>query len=315
MGEPVAPLHPGGRGVKVLVTGGSGFIGSHVCDRLLELDITPVVYDRHLKAKADRPDGVEVILGDTRDAAAVTDAVAHVDGVIHLAGVLGTQETIANPRPAAEVNVLGGLNVFEAVAQYDLPAVYIAVGNHWMGNTYSISKSCAERFAFMFNGERGTRIAVVRALNAYGPRQVPAAPFGPSKVRKIMPAFICRALRGEPIEIYGDGEQIMDVIHVRDVARVLVAALLEPHGNYSSAFEAGTGRRTTVNDIADAVLAAVGDDVTEVRHLPMRPGEPDRSVVVGDPETLRPLGVDPAELTTLEAGVRETVTWYRGKPA
>jgi UDP-glucose 4-epimerase len=109
------------------------------------------------------------VLGDIRDATSVTEAVSHADGVIHLAGVLGTQETIDNPRPAAETNILGGLNVLEAIAQYGVPAVNIAVGNHWMNNTYSITKSTVARFADMYNRYRGTRVSVVRALNAYGP--------------------------------------------------------------------------------------------------------------------------------------------------
>jgi UDP-glucose 4-epimerase len=126
----------------------------------------------------------------------MAELAAHVDGIIHLAACLGTQETIQNPRPAAETNVQGGLNFLEAIAQYDIPGVYIGVGNHWMNNTYSISKTTVERFAAMFNKERGTRCNIVRLVNAYGPYQSVAPPFGPAKVRKITPAFVCRALTG-----------------------------------------------------------------------------------------------------------------------
>ena len=290
--------------MKVLVTGGSGFIGRHVCTELLERGHTPVIFDRHIRA---RREGCEQILGNTRDAESVTEAVAHVDGVIHLAGVLGTAETIDNPRPAAETNVLGGLNVFEAVAQYGLPAVNIAVGNHWFNNTYSITKNAAERFALMFNAERGTQIAVVRALNAYGPHQVPCAPYGASKVRKIMPSFICRALTGSPIEVYGDGQQIMDMVHVRDVARTLVNALVVPHGIYDRVMDCGTGRRTTVNKIAGLVAAETGAEVT---HLPMRAGEKPGETVVADVTSL-PLQVAGYTFTGLEDGIVETVDWYR----
>lgn len=296
--------------MKVLVTGGNGFIGSHVVKTLLEQGHEPVVFDRHIR-KA--PPGCELILGDVRDATAVTEAVAHVEGVIHLAAVLGTQETINNPRPAAETNVLGALNVFEAVAEYELPAAYAAVGNYWMENTYSISKTCAERFARMFNQERGTRIAVVRALNAYGPGQSVAAPFGPSKVRKIGPAFICRALAGQPIEIYGDGTQVMDMIHVRDVADVFVRALeVGPHPE-GIPYEAGTGRPTTVLEIAEIIARDVEakiNDQVKIEHLPMRPGEPEHSIVLGDPETLRPLYQGFPVLRTLEDSIPEVVDFY-----
>lgn len=296
------------RGQRVLVTGGNGFLGRYVVKALQWRGIIPVVYDRHIAAQ---PDGCEFILGDIRDATQVTEAVAHVDGVVHLAGVLGTQETVGNPRPAAETNVLGGLNVFEAVAQYDVPCSYAAVGNHWMDNTYSITKTTTERFAKMFNNERGTSIAIVRALNAYGPGQSVAQPFGYSKVRKIMPSFVCRALAGWDIEVYGDGEQVMDMVLARDVADVFVQALLVGPAPDGRVYEAGTGRHTTVREIAECVIRTVGNDAVRIKHLPMRAGEPQHSVVVGDPSTLEPLYSYTPHFTQLEVGVLETVAYYR----
>lgn len=293
----------------VLVTGGNGFIGRWLVEDLLYNGYAVSVLDTRWREPVE---GSTLVLGDIRDATAVTEAAAHADGIIHLAGVLGTQETISNPRPAAETNILGGLNVLEAAAQYDLPMVNIAVGNFWMNNTYSISKNTVERFADMMNRFRKTHITVVRALNAYGPRQSAAAPFGPSKVRKIMPSFICRALTDLPIEIYGDGEQIMDMIYVQDVARILRAALefTEKYGAMPTPLEAGTGRRTTVNKIAEVVRDATGADVA-IEHLPMRAGEDERSVVLGNPETLRPIGLDWTFLTPLESGVKETVDYFK----
>ncbi len=301
---------------NVLVTGGNGFIGRYVVEELLARGYEVSVLDTRYREPAP---GSKLVLGDTRDAVAVTEAVAHAEGVIHLAGVLGTQETIQNPRPAAETNILGGLNVLEACAQYDVPLVNIAVGNYWMNNTYSITKNTVERFVDMFNRERGSRMASVRALNAFGPRQIAAAPYGPSKVRKIMPAFVCRALAGTPIEVYGDGEQVMDMIYVADVARVLVQTLevVDRDGAILTTIEAGTGRPTTVNDIADAVRLSVatykGDVPVPLVHLPMRPGEPERSVVLGDPTTLQRVGVNPETLVTLEDGVARTVRYFAEK--
>jgi UDP-glucose 4-epimerase len=297
----------------VLVTGGNGFIGRYVVEELLSRGLVPIVLDTRDRETVE---GAELILGDIRDATSVTEAVAHVDGVIHLAGVLGTQETISNPRPAAETNILGGLNVLEACAQYDVPLVNIAVGNFWMNNTYSITKNTIERFLDMYVRFRGASMTVVRGLNAYGPRQAAPAPWGSSKVRTIMPSFICRALDGRPIEIYGDGEQIMDMIWVGDIADILVAALQETQGCGSmGTIEAGTGRRTTVNDIATIVAievtALTGKDV-EIVHLPMRPGEDERSVVLGDPATLLPLGMRPDDLLLLEDGAKRTVAWFHG---
>ena len=194
----------------VLVTGGAGFIGGYVVEELLGRGYIVHILD----SRGRTVPGAITTLGDIRDTAAVGHAVWHADGVIHLAGVLGTAEMIAAPRPAIEVNVFGALNVFEAAATHGSPVVNIATGNHWMDNTYSISKDTADRFARMFVAFRGGRITTVRAFDAYGPRQVPAAPFGPSRVRKIIPSFICRSLTGLPIEVYGDGEQVIDLIYV-----------------------------------------------------------------------------------------------------
>lgn len=303
----------------VLVTGGNGFIGRYVTDELLTRGYKVTILDTRWREPVE---GASLVLGDIRDATSVTEAVAHADGVIHLAGVLGTQETITNPRPAVETNVMGGLNVLEACAQYHLPLVNIAVGNYWMNNTYSITKNTVERFAEMFNRYRDTHITVVRALNAYGPHQAAAAPFGPSKVRKVMPSFICRALSGQPIEIYGDGDQIMDMIYVADLAGILVSALQATAASDEEVsitdlrppLEAGTGRKTTVNQIAAMVASevlAVTGQKTDIDHIPMRPGEDERAVVLGDPTTLAPLDISSNNLVPLERGITKTVAYFR----
>ena len=297
--------------MKVLVTGGNGFIGRYVVDNLIARGYTPIVFDRH--HKDHMPKEAEFFLGDITNDVDVTEGVAHADAWIHLAGVLGTAETIKNPNPAAATNILGGLNVFKAAAQYRVPGVNIAVGNYWMNNTYSITKSTMERFAAMFNKESGTEISIVRALNAYGPRQVAAPPHGPSKVKKIMPAFVNAAIDGSPITVYGDGTQIMDMIYVGDVAEVLVSALEHTmeYGPSKKVFEAGSGVDTTVNDIANVVNKVAGN-TAGLEHTPMRPGEPEHSVVLGDPTTLSVLGIRADEdFVSLEDGVAKTVDYFR----
>jgi len=304
--------------VKVLVTGGSGFIGSAVIRRLVSQGDQVVVLDRVFRPK-HYPDGVEIHVGDIRDATATTESVAHVDAVIHLAGVLGTSETISNPIPAAQTNVIGGLNVLQAVAQYGVPTVNIAVGNWWESSSYSITKNTVERFCKMYRMFRGTPVTTVRALNAVGPGQSVAAPFGDSKVRKIGPSFICRALTGQPVEIYGSGEQVMDVIHVDGVAHVLIAALhatMDRGEGLETVIEAGTGANTTVNQIAETVAAYVSENYARpvnIDHIPLRDGETPGAVVQADVSTLEPLmpyGVHPAAFRTLEEVVADTVPYY-----
>lgn len=295
------------------VTGGSGFIGGYVREQLLSRGYNVVVFDR--APHGELADGESFFLGDIRDDVAVTEFAAHVDGIIHLAAVLGTQETIANPRPAAETNVLGGLNILEAANQYNLPVVYAGVGNHWMrtegGGTYTITKTIIEDFAKMFNKNRGGRISVVRPVNAYGPRQSIAAPYGSSKVRKILPSFTCRALTGDDIEVYGDGTQISDCVHVWDVANVFVTALeyTDENGPVTN-IEVGPVVSVTVNDVANLVIQAAGSE-SKLKHLPMRPGEVPNAVVNANVESLEILGIHAENFISLGTGIQETVDWYR----
>lgn len=304
--------------MKIGLTGGQGFIGTWVRRELLRRGHDAVVFDRYPRTKM--ADGEHFFLGDIQDATAVTELAAHVDGLIHLAAVLGTQETIGNPRPSAITNIMGSLNVFEAASQYSLPVVYAGVGNAWMRDhatgSYTISKTAAEDYARMFNAYRSSRISVVRPVNAYGPEQSVAAPYGPSKVRKVLPAFTCRALTGTPIEVYGDGTQVSDCIYVEDVARTFVTALeyTQANGPLEKAAEVGPVDSCTVNSIARLVAqeAAVitGRLEVEVTHLPMRPGEVPGAVVRSDTSTLQPLGIDPERFVDLEEGVRRTVRWF-----
>jgi UDP-glucose 4-epimerase len=297
--------------MKIGVTGGAGFIGGHVVDELRARGHEPIIFD-HAGRTHDR---AEVFLGDVRDPVAMTELAAHVDGIIHLAACLGTQETIKNPRPAAETNVQGGLNFLEAIAQYDIPGVYIGVGNHWMNNTYSISKTTVERFAAMFNKERGTRCNIVRLVNAYGPRQSVAPPFGPARVRKITPAFVCRALTGEPIEIYGDGRQVSDMVHVTDGAKALVTALEKAAAGavLDRVVEVGPAGHRTVNEVAETVIkaaVALGYDEVPLKHAPMRPGEIPGAQVTADTSTLPLVDMNADTLVGLEEGIADVVAWY-----
>lgn len=297
--------------MKILVTGGTGFIGQYVVEELLSRGYSVLKFDRDARFEDDTKH-IDLFLGDIMDDVAVTEAFAHCDAFIHLAAVLGTQETIKNPRPAALSNLMGGLNVLEASAQYKIPGVYIGVGNHWMNNTYSITKTMIERFIDMFNKNRGTTINIVRAMNAYGPRQVPAAPYGPAKVRKITPSFVCRALYNDDIEVYGDGTQISDMIYVTDVAKALVNTLeTSIKGVVIPTIEIGPKENNTVNEVAELIVK-LSDSKSKIVHLPMRPGEIPNSVVKADWTTLESIGMNPDNLVPLEQGIMNTIEYYRG---
>ena len=185
--------------------------------------------------------------------------------------------------------------------------MHITVGSYWMNNPYAITKNAAERTAMVFNKNFGSRIAVVRGLNAYGERQKT------TPVRKIVPNVIVPALTGGEVLVYGDGEQLMDMIYVGDLAEVLIRALVLNHGCYDSVIEAGRGKELTpsINELVDNVVAQVGKPACKVRHVPMRGGEPERSVVIGDPRTMAPLGITVGDMVSLDDGIAKAIAWYR----
>lgn len=241
--------------MRVLVTGGAGFIGSAV--------------KRHLDTH-----GAEMVSfdypNDVTNPRTVYNAVTGVSGVIHLAGILGTEETIDKPDELVSVNVLGALNVMHACVHENVPMVQIGTGHRGQLNTYAITKACAEDLALMRARFRQQKVNVVRAFHAYGPGQKAPAPYGAATVRKIIPAFVCAALTGDPLRVTGSGQQTIDLVHVDDVARALVEALEPPYGRL---VEAGTGKPTSVLRAAHDVIERCGS-TSHIRFIPMRDGEP-----------------------------------------
>ena len=325
--------------MKIGVTGGNGFIGTHVQNEIRKQGHTPFVLDH--KSGGD-------LFGDVRDRTIVSEFAAHVDAIIHLAAVLGTAETIDHPWPAAETNILGTLNVFDAAASYNLPTVFAAVGNSAIGRgTYCITKTCGEEFVKMYREDRGLPIIAVRPMNAYGPGQSAPSPYGPSKVRKIVPTLACSALSGVPMPLYGGGRQISDAVYVEDVARVFVQAALSAHDGVipEHPIDVGGLHPLTVREIADEI--ALNIPGAEIADIPMRKGEPEggplahpealsrivdvilatqpdlnpihvrRTVkqlgtaVYADTETLHAIGIDAESFTPIDKGIRQTVDWFR----
>jgi UDP-glucose 4-epimerase len=221
------------------------------------------------------------------------------DAVVNLAGVLGTPELLGSEHQAVRVNILGAVNVYDAAARHGIPVVQIGTGHKGQPNPYAITKACAEDLGLARARWLGEKITVVRAYHVYGPGQPPGPPHGPASVHKFFPTFACQALSGEPLELCGGGGQLIDPVHVSDVAAVLADAIGGPYGQVT---EAGCGKPVSVAQVAADIAVATGRLTAQQTHTPGRPGEPrDAEVVAAVPACRNPWPYL----------VPETVEWYR----
>lgn len=287
---------------KVFVTGGAGFIASHVIDRLLlqEVEVVTNVRTHYYHDHLDR-DGLEVYQGDIRDKTLMYALVEKCDGVIHLAGLLGTRN-VDDAWLYYDTNVQGALNLLDSCTSLEVPMVGIAVGNWFETNNYSNSKYAAEREMLKYARYKGTHVNVVRGLNAYGIRQKVIG------TGKIIPTFITQALEGRTLNVYGGKEQcgMMDMIHVEDLAQIFYEVLLDTskgkHG-FGNVYEAGTGEALSVWDVANTIVKEANSD-SEVVEVPMRKGESNRSFVVAE----KPY---PFPYKQFNESISPIIEWYR----
>jgi UDP-glucose 4-epimerase len=285
---------------KVLVIGGSGFIGLHFLQLLQEKsEFQPIVYD--LKKPRYIQYSGNYVKGDVLDFEAVSRAVEGSDGIVDLAGVLGTSETFENIPKTAEVNILGALNVFEAARKLKKKVVYLSLTNNWL-NPYTITKQAADRFAQMYSKELKVKIAILRGLNVYGEFQKYLG------VKKIIPQFAVRALCGLPIEINGNGRQKVDLVDARDVAKAILLAVNNPRA-YGRVFDIGTGRAIEVNKVAKLVIK-LAQSKSKIVHKSNRRGEPENSITVADVSSAKTvLGFSAS--SDLENSLKRTIDWYK----
>ncbi|HZR95731.1 MAG TPA: NAD-dependent epimerase/dehydratase family protein [Gaiellaceae bacterium] len=300
--------------MRVLVTGGAGFIGSNVVDALVARGDDVHVLDDLSKGSRENlhPDAT-LHVADVRSPDDVFDAV-RPELVAHLAAQADVRVSVERPDFDADVNVLGTLRALEAARRHDARVVFASTGGAIYGECdgpapetserrplapYGTSKLCGEEYLATWNRLHGTSHVSLRFGNVYGPRQVPHGEAG------VVAIFMGRLRDGETATIYGDGRQTRDYVYVGDVVRAVVAAAGHDGGGV---FNVGTGRETSVLELYDAVVAATGIE-REASFAEPRLGELQRSVLdVARAE--RELGWRPE--TSLAEGLARTWSWLEG---
>jgi UDP-glucose 4-epimerase len=303
---------------RVLVTGGAGFIGSNLVRLVREsTGADVVVLDNLSSGYRDNLDGQSLTFleGDVRDADAVRSAIDGCDTVFHFAASVGNTRSIDHPIADSQTNVLGTLNVLEAARHAGAGKVVYSSSAGIFGELktlpiredhpidpdtpYGASKLGGEKLCLAYAKLYPIECVALRYFNVYGPHQRYDA-YG-----NVIPIFAHRVLSGEPITIYGDGEQTRDFVNVRDVAAANLAAART--AGVSGAFNIASGTRITINRLADLVVAASGRRGTIVHGEP-RKGDVRHSLA--DISAARDaFGYDPG--VTLDAGLPEYMAWCR----
>lgn len=245
-----------------VVTGGAGFIGSHLVDALLKRGYEVRVIDNLVAGKRERvPAGVTLHVADVRDAGVLPYLLKNADVVFHLAALPSVEYSIKNPVETHSVNVTGTVNVLAAVERKT--RVVLASSAAIYGNTdvptvsedltaapvnpYGLQKYISERYLTLAHTLYGTQTVSLRFFNVYGPRLDPDSPYA-----AVVGKFLKLSKEGNPLTIVGDGEQTRDFIHVYDVAEALVKAGESPLVGKGEVINIGTGHGTSVNELANA---------------------------------------------------------------
>ena len=301
--------------MRVLVTGGAGFIGSHVTDALLARGDEVAVLDDLSSGRAGRLDPqVTLHKLSITDAAALTSAVTafRPELICHLAAQIDVRVSVDAPAEDARVNILGTVNLLEAARVAGARVLFASSGGALYGrdapipsledvlplpeSPYGIAKYCAEQYIGLSNRLYGTRHAVLRLANVYGPRQDPAGEAG------VITIFCASALAGREPTIYGDGTQTRDYVYVGDAVRAFLAAA---DNGRPGTWNIGSGVEVSVLDLV-ALIADVAGRGLRPRFVAPRPGELHRSAVAVD-RAASELGWRAA--TPLGEGVRRVYRW------
>lgn len=304
--------------MKILITGGAGFIGSHIAERYQGIADEIRVLDNFRTGYRKNLDGLQVNLieGSITDKPLVAEAVKGVDYIFHMAALVSVPESMSKIEETIEINCRGLLNVLEAASAAGVGKLVLASSAAVYGDNpavpkvetmypepkspYAITKLDGEYYLNMFRTTGRLNTAAVRFFNVFGPRQDPKGAYAAA-----VPIFMEKALRGENLTIFGDGAQTRDFIYVKDIVEAL--AIAAEHPEVTGVFNAGYGGRITIEDLARRIIDAAGS-ASVIVHAPERPGDVKHSRACAD--KLLAAGWKPKY--TLEEGLAITMQSLRG---
>jgi UDP-glucose 4-epimerase len=305
--------------MKILITGGSGFIGSHIVEHYQNTAEEIRVLDNLRTGYRHNLDGLKhtFIEGSITDRDLVRKAVEGVDYIFHLAALVSVPESMSKPGECVDINVHGLLNVLEEAAAAGVKKLVFASSAAIYGDNptvpkletmipepkspYAITKLDGEYYLGMFQREGKLETAALRFFNVFGPRQDPKGAYAAA-----VPIFIEKAVRNEDITVFGDGGQTRDFIYVKDIVGALSFAVETP--GVTGVFNAGYGGQITINDLANGLIQSAGS-TSKVAHLPERAGDVRHSRASSD--KLRAAGWVPKH--NLDEGLARTLEFFRDR--
>ena len=301
---------------KVVVTGGAGFIGSHLSEELVKQGYHVVILDNLSTGKMENiepllnKENVEFVQGSITNLSLLQGLFQDADHVFHQAAIPSVPRSIKSPQASHEVNITGTLNVLLAARDCDVKKVVYASSSSVYGDTptlpkredmlpnpqspYAVTKLAGEYYCHVFQQVYALSTVCLRYFNVYGPRQDPN-----SQYAAVIPLFITRTLQDKPPIIYGDGEQTRDFTFVKDVIK---ANIIGAESDTSGVFNIGRGENGTVNNLAKTITSIIGKDL-QPEYQPPRLGDVKHSLA--DISRARTISFEPQY--SLDKGLRETI--------
>ena len=304
-----------------VVTGGAGFIGSHLADALLARGEVVRVADNFITGRRENlaalRAAVDLVEGDLADPAVAERAVAGADYVLHQAAIPSVPRSVADPLGSHRANVDATLQLLMAARDAGVKRVVYAGSSSAYGDTptlpkhegmppsplspYALQKLVGEQYMRLFTTLYGLETVTIRYFNVFGPRQDPSSPYS-----GVIALFVTALLAGQPPTITGDGEQTRDFTYVDNIVDGVLRAATGP-GVAGEVINVATGRQISINELAGTLASVIGVPVAPV-HMAERAGDV-RHSVADISKARRLLGYEPS--VDLEEGLRRTVDWYR----